>query len=79
LAKHLYHVQELISSAFEARNGGGEPPFLFERTELQPGSFLTTLAKHKSGDTIGGDTGIDQARARDPEVVHTFLLYGVKP
>ncbi|MBV9571435.1 MAG: hypothetical protein JO056_09370 [Alphaproteobacteria bacterium] len=46
---------------------------------MQPGSFLTTLAKHKSGDTIGGDTGINQARARDPEVVHTFLLYGVKP
>lgn len=41
--------------------------------------YLRGVAKHKSGDHVGGDTDIDQARARDPDIVHTFLLYGVKP
>ncbi|MBV9571437.1 MAG: tetratricopeptide repeat protein [Alphaproteobacteria bacterium] len=41
--------------------------------------YLRGVAKHKSGDTIGGDADIDQARARDPDIVRTFLTYGVRP
>jgi hypothetical protein len=41
--------------------------------------YIRGIAKHRDGDTAGGDADIAAAKAIDPKIAATYAGYGVTP